>query len=154
MKLFHTSPEKIEKISKFSGLFGEFLFFAGSPYSMSVGPVITYSIEINKEEILEQGALFFRTDGKEITDIIEETMDLFDVDEDTARDLLDETKNTDHIEVDPSMNADLSWELQHLIAQAAQKLGYRGVEVLDEQGTSWMIAMHGKENDLKLVEEC
>jgi hypothetical protein len=41
-------------------------------------------------------------------------------------------------------DADLSWWLQSQTARAARALGFDGVEVSDEQGTSIMIDMLGK----------
>ena len=56
MKLFHTSPKEITKIDRF-GAFDDCLFFSVEPYSMSVGEVITYSIDAENMSFIDAGDL-------------------------------------------------------------------------------------------------
>ncbi|MBQ3301672.1 MAG: hypothetical protein IJI03_12400 [Rudaea sp.] len=49
------------------------------------------------------------------------------------------------------IDADDSWDVQRYTARAAKVLGFRGVRVSDEQGTSYMIDMLGRERDLRCV---
>jgi len=127
------------------GLFGSFLFFVASDdiddaYTMSAAAKHIHAVSLSDDEIIDANELFDCNDASEkCCEYIAETMQIFDVDEDTAEDLLSE--NT-HIFID----GDTSWRLQHLTALCARALGYRAVEVSDEQGTSYMIDMCGEKS--------
>jgi hypothetical protein len=70
-------------------------------------------------------------------------MDLLDCDSATAEDMLSQR--------DDCGDAELSWDIQALTAQAAKLLGYRGVSMPDEQGTCYMIDLLGHEGELERV---
>ena len=55
VEIFHTSPVKIEKITKNGGLFGSVLFFSESIYYMNanVDSCSVYKIEIDSSDIVD-----------------------------------------------------------------------------------------------------
>jgi hypothetical protein len=142
MELFHTSPTEITEINTF-GRFGEFLCFADEPYSMSAGEVITYRIDIIESDIIEASRLFYHDDAEKLDGVVHKVMDLLDCDSATAEDMLSQR--------DDCGDAELSWDIQALTAQAAKLLGYRGVSMPDEQGTCYMIDLLGHEGELERV---
>ena len=139
MELFHTSPTEITEINTL-GTFGEFLCFASDVYAMSAGPVITYTINVDDNDIIEAGSIFYHEDAEKLSPLVGRVMEMADCDEDAAEDLLSQT--------DDCGDAELSWEIQALTARAAKILGYRGVSMQDEQGRCYMIDMHGREHEL------
>lgn len=148
MELIHTSPVEIKEITR-SGRFGEFLFFSDREYSMGGHDYIAYSIEVGEDDIIEAGQLFYRHDSAEVADIIEQVADRFNVDIETAEGLIDESVNIYDVDgIDPEEAAETSWDIQLYTAKVAKKLGYRGVAVEDETGTSYMIDMLGRESEL------
>lgn len=142
MELFHTSPAKIEKITT-KGRFGEFLFFSSRVYQMSAGSVTAYSLEIDDSEIIDAGSLFYHDDAAKLESLIEKFANRFDVDTDTAEEIISERAQLD------TDDADDLWDVQLYTARAAKILGFRGVRVQDEQGASYMIDMLGHEGELK-----
>lgn len=145
MKLFHTSPEKIEKISKF-GMFGECLFFSSSVYVMTaVEDYITYSIEINEDDVIEVGSFFHHDEWEKLNDIVQHIMDVCECDEEEAQDYLDGSEHHEDGEMD--------WMIQGLQGDAAKVLGYRAAQSEDEQGAVYIVPMFGRESELKLEEE-
>ncbi|OUI99542.1 AcrIF11 family anti-CRISPR ADP-ribosyltransferase [Acetobacter cibinongensis] len=153
MELIHTSDEVIKKIHK-DGTFDTFLFFSASKYlagSVASRKHYTYKIEIEEEEILEASRMFYLHEPKEISDIISTVMSRYGVDEDTACNLLDESESIYDVESEAEDLAEAAWEMQTYTAKAARSLGYRGVQVTDEQGAAWMIDMFGREADLVRV---
>lgn len=149
MKLLHTSPSEITEINAF-GRFGEFLFFADEAYVMTAGEHITYCIDIDENAIIEAGQLFYHDDAEKLTGLVAELAEKLSIDEDDAESLIDESKSIwdMDLDIDPEDMADASWDIQVFTARAAQALGFRAVEVEDEQGTSYMVSMMGRESDL------
>lgn len=139
MKIYHTSPNEITKIDRF-GRFGEFLFFASSPYEMAACETITYSIELSEDEVIEANSFFYREDCDKLADLVAEVMDLAQCDEDDAEEYLSGRKSHEDAEID--------WDIQKLTGEAGKVLGYRAVEARDEQGTVWLVAMAGRESEL------
>lgn len=140
MKAYHTSPSKIEKISKY-GHFDDMIFFSLEPYEMSASKTITYSMEL--DNILKVDQLFYDHDSEEISEIIEHVARVLNVDDQEAADLLDESRQAD--------NADDSWFIQTQQGHVARKLGYDAILTSDEQGSVLIAPMLGREKDL--VEE-
>ncbi|WP_339118553.1 hypothetical protein [Halomonas sp. BMC6] len=149
MKLLHTSPREITEINSF-GRFGEFLFFADEAYVMTAGEHVTYSIEIEEDAIIEAGQLFYHDDAEKLNTLVAELAEKLNIDEDDAEALIDESKSIWDMDLDiePEDMADASWDVQVFTARAAQILGYRAVQVEDEQGASYMVSMMGREADL------
>ena len=141
MERFHTSPIDIKKIHG-NGRFGEFLFFASRVYVMTNGPYLTYKLECCEDEIIKASQLFYHDDVHLLDDLVAEVAKRYDVPIDVAEALIEESKDCN------DFDADLSWAMQHYSARAAKLLGYRGVEVRDEQGSAWMIDMLGRESEL------
>lgn len=138
MELFHTGS-KIEKITS-NGRYGEFLFFGAS--DCHYGDV-TYKIEVSEEKIIDPNTFFYRDDCEKLESIVAEVMELAECDEDEAEEYLSQRES--------HTDADIDWDIQALTAKAAKTLGYRGVEIPDEHGTSYMIDMLGHEDELEEV---
>lgn len=149
MKLFHTSPAPITRVSR-GGRFGSCLFFSCKPYSMSVGDVITYSIEIDDAELISARELFYHELAAELEPIVNEVAARCGVDAETAEKLIEGRVTMWDIEtsVDADDVAEADYDVQHAAARCAVLLGYRGVSLLDEQGTSYLIDMFDRECEL------
>lgn len=148
MQLFHTSPNEIATITTY-GRFGSFLFFSAGEYVMTAGSHITYSVEVDEAAIIKASRIFYHDDSAKLDELVAELAERLSVDTETAEALIEESQQVhdlDHIA--PEDLADASWDVQHFSARAAQLLGYRGVAVTDEQGTAYLIDMHGKEQEL------
>ncbi|WP_339869099.1 hypothetical protein [Pseudohongiella nitratireducens] len=143
MELIHTSPELITEINE-SGRFNEFLFFSADEYTMTAGDHVAYSIELGDDEIIEAGQLFYHEDAEKLDELVAEFCDRFDVDADTAEEIISEREQLD------SCDSDDLWDVQIFTARAAKILGFRAVEVEDEQGAAYMIDMLGHEKELQL----
>lgn len=151
MKLFHTSPSKIEKINS-NGRFGAFLFFSSNVYTMTAAAPVVYSLELTDSDVIEASQLFYHEDAAKLAGLVSELAQRLGVDEDTAEALIEESKSVydiDSIEAEDS--ADASWDVQLFTARAAKILGFRAVQVQDEQGAAYMIDMLGHEDELELL---
>ena len=149
IELFHTGGE-IKEITK-DGFFGEFLFFSCSIYKMSAGVVNVYKIEVDEDDFIRAGSLFYHDDAEKLTGLVSEFCDKYGVDEDTAEEIISERASAWNEIEDCDENT--AWDVQRFAARAAKTLGYRGVRVQDEQGGAWMIDMLGREQELQLVGE-
>lgn len=147
MELFHTSPAEIKKINSF-GVFGSFLCFSDDVYVMTAGEFVTYKLEIDEDDIIEAGQLFYHDDAEKLGGLVQEVMDMIGCDEDEAETLIEQRAS---ISVCSEIDGEDLWEIQHISAQAARLLGYRGVSMQDEQGTVYLIDMLGCENELEQV---
>lgn len=141
MELFHTSPAEIKEINSL-GLYGSFLCFSTNVYAMTAGECVTYKIEINEDDIIEADQLFYHEDAEKLDGMVQQVMSMLDCDEDEAIEQIEQSG-------DFCGDAEDSWKIQHISAQAARLLGYRGVSMQDEQGTVYMIDMIGHENELE-----
>lgn len=137
MKLFHTSPKEITEINRF-GTFYDCLFFSVEPYSMSVGEVITYSIDAENMDFVNASALHD-------DEIIAEIADRFEIDEDSAESLLD---SSDSVWNHDFADADADWYIQAKRGECAKKMGFDGCLDEDEQGGVYIIPMMGRESIL------
>lgn len=155
MELFHTSPNKIEKITM-SGRYGQFLCFSANIYEMSACATVAYKIDIEDEKVIAASELFYIENSAEILKIqINEVCKIAHVDFDTAMELIDGSESIWNLDSDIANEdkAEIDWDIQHISAKAAKMMGYRGVSVRDEQGTCYMIDMLGFENELQEVAE-
>ena len=141
MELFHTSPAEITSINTI-GRFDEFLFFSSSIYEMSACATIAYKIELDDSEVIGARELFYHNDAAKLDALVAKFAERFGVDTDTAEEIIGEREQLD------SDDSDDLWDVQLYTAQAAKILGYRAVEVSDEQGTAYMIDMLGREAEL------
>ncbi|MFX5523805.1 hypothetical protein [Acinetobacter baumannii] len=140
MKLFHTSPNKIEKISKF-GNFDDCLFFSTNVYEMSACETIVYSIDAETMSFID--ACDLHDD-----EIIAEIAERFEIDEDLAESFLDGSESVwNHDFAD----AENDWFIQAKRGECAKKMGFDGCKDHDEQGVVYIIPMFGRE--AILVEE-
>lgn len=146
IEVFHTSPTAISKIND-NGRFGSFLFFSNHPYSMSIGNVETYKIDLDRDDVVDAGRLFYEDGSAEkLQSIVDRAANQFGVDADTAEEIISGRQEP------PSGDADDSYDAQLYAAQAAKALGYRAVRVQDEQGSAYMVDMAGREGDLERVQ--
>lgn len=151
MELFHTSPNKITKIDT-NGRFGEFLFFSSDEYVTTASEHVTYKIELNDAAIIDAGQLFYHNDAAKLDNLVTELANRLGVDTDNAEALIEESKSVYDIDsIEPEDAADASWDVQQFTARAAKLLGFRGVAVNDEHGTSYMIDMLNREHELEIV---
>lgn len=123
--------------------------FSADVYTMTAGEAVTYKIEIDEDDIIEAGSLFYHEGAEKLDDLVVEFCDRFDVDADTAEEIISEREQLS--DVVGYFDADDSWDVQVFSARAAKILGFRGVAVSDEQGTSYLIDMLGRENELERV---
>lgn len=143
MQLFHTSPTQISKITT-AGRFGEFLFFSTSVYTMTAGDYVVHELELDDADVIAARSLFHHEDAAKLDALVAEFCRRFDVDTDTAEDIISEREQLD------SCDADDLWDVQHYTARAAKLLGFRAVLVSDEQGSAYMVDMLGREADMKV----
>ena len=151
MKLYHTSPKQISQPE--AGLFGDFLCFAESPYTMTASAeVFTYALDFQGKEI-EASRIFYDERAELVRSYLAEIERRLGVDAETAENLLDETLSVYDLEdLEADDLAEISWEIQRLTAEAGRALGYDATVVSDEQGACWMIsAQYAIENGWKLV---
>ncbi len=154
LTLYHCSHEAITAITD-DGNFGSFLFFGDEP--SHYGHVV-HSIEIDvDEEVIKAGRIFYEENSLNnpaLDDVVQEVMCVFGVDEDTADDLISERISSFTFFTEEGYSAEdcanNSWLMQYYTACAAEALGFRGVAVSDEYGTSYMINMLGREHELKI----
>jgi len=150
--VYHTSPEAITEITM-NGLFDDCLFFSTDIYSMG-DIVATYEMEV---ECLETSSFFYQDNCDEILkDVVSTVAMYFDCDNDTAIDLLDDTKRAFFYMCENGNNengeaGEAAWYIQKKQGEAGKLLGYDGAISDDEQGTVYIIPMMGRENDLKEV---
>ena len=148
MMLYHTSPDPITKITT-TGLYGSGLCFSADPYSMSAGTVITYSIELNDDDIIDANELFYHDDAKSLAPLSEHVARVLDCDIETAEELI--AQRVSAYDIDTDDPAEDGWWLQRCAIDAAKLLGYRAVSMQDEQGSLYLINMLGRENELKII---
>lgn len=138
----HSSPEKIETIRD-SDLFGSFLFFVAGEtprdaYCMGDAQFF-YVAEVADDAVIEASRLWYQDNYEDAQPIIDEAMTRWGVDEDTAMGLIDGSINVYDIDIEPEDLGEASWACQRMAAEAARAMGFVGVEVDDEQGTSYML---------------
>lgn len=140
MKLFHTSPNKIEKVSKF-GNFDDCLFFSTNVYEMSAGETITYSINADDMRFINASDLHD-------SEVIAEIAERFEIDLDDAESLLD---GSDSVWNHDFADAENDWFIQAKRGECAKRMGFDGCKDHDEQGVVYIIPMLNRESIL--VEE-
>lgn len=148
--IYHTSPAVIAKPQKF-GRFGEFVFFSSGVYTMTevVNPVV-YGIDESTLNIVEACSMAHIENFDVIcADIINDVAEMFDVDFDTAHDILTEKESEWNYDCD----AEKSWDRQKLTAKAAKLMGFDGAQVEDEQGAAYMISIVDHFDKMRLLNE-
>lgn len=147
--IYHTSPNVITEQNE-SGLFGSAICFGENPYSVGGRPLselIVYALDLEDLNVIEEYKFSYldnESDIAKLLPIISEVAETFNTDEDTARDLLDGSKNeydldSDFDLYDHSEMIEKSFWLQKAKYEAARLLGFDGVETVDEQGAMWML---------------
>lgn len=139
MKIYHTSPEKIEKITK-SCLFDDCLFFSSSVYDMGNAKYI-YSINIDKDEIIDTSMLDDEDTISHISNALDCTLE-------EAEEML-----TGHLVAgDVTGNYEDGWFIQAQQGFAAKEMGYKAALDYDEQGSVYIVPMLNRESDLTIEE--
>lgn len=148
--IYHTSPAAISKPQKF-GRFGEFIFFSSGVYTMTeVANPVVYGIDEDQLKIVEAKAMPYIDNFHIIcADVINDVAEMFDVDFDTAHDILTEKES----EWDYDCDAEKSWDRQKLTAKAAKLMGFDGVQVEDEQGAAYMISIVDHFDKMRVLDE-
>ena len=140
MKVYHTSPAEINKITQ-NGLFNDCLFFANEPYFMTqVKNPVVYSLQLNKEKIINVNELYDK-------DIIKDIALTLEVNEELAESFLDNSESV----FDHNIDSEFDWWLQAKQGECAKAMGYEAVRAEDEQGAVYIVPMLGRESDLVLV---
>lgn len=143
--LYHTSPDVIPSVRK--GLFGLAVCFSSSPYFMCRNPDSAWVYRLDTDGLtwIDAGHIFYDDAWEKAMPVVGAIMARLGVDENEARDLLDQT--TDLLSVTNGMtgftDADMEndfW-LQWQRYEAAVLMGYDGVEQRDEQGAMWMFSV-------------
>ncbi len=140
MKLYHTSPEEINKISK-NGLFDDCLFFSGTPYGLGDIKAV-YEIDINEKNIIDA----YQLDSEEIVSHIASVLECS---EEEAEKMLDGSIEAH----DVTNDCEDSWFIQAQQGACAKEMGYEAVRALDEQGAVYIVPMFGREKDLIIVDD-
>lgn len=139
MKITHTSPSEITKITK-HGQFDDCLFFSEDEYSMSVrGDLYVYSLELSDNKVVAVSELYNE-------DVIANIVSALDVDEETAERMLDGRDNA----FDHGLEGEDDWWIQAKQGECAKLMGFEAVEAQDEQGTVYIVPMASRETDLVL----
>ena len=148
--IYHTSPAAISKPQKF-GRFGEFIFFSSGVYTMTeVANPVVYGIDEDQLKIVEAKAMPYIDNFHIIcADVINDVAEMFDVDFDTAHDILTEKES----EWDYDCDAEKSLDRQKLTAKAAKLMGFDGVQVEDEQGAAYMISIVDHFDKMRVLDE-
>lgn len=107
---------------------------------MSAGSVVTYAIEIDKNELIDADRLFYHEDAELLDSVVEQVKDMLDCNDEDAERMLEQKEDCG--------DAEMSWEIQALSAHAAGILGFRGVAMQDEQGECYLIEMANHEAEL------
>lgn len=160
IKLFHTSNDDIQKIdNRTDRPFGSNLFFSAD--KQKHGGKIEYSVEVDKDKILDPKRLFYDDDidATKVDSFVDDIVDKLGVDRDAAEDLLSQRKSlsdfydelNERMGLDYEDVAEFDWWIQKLTGESAKALGYRGVAMPDEHGTSYLIDMLGRESELKKI---
>lgn len=149
MQLFHTSPTQISDITD-DGRFSGFLFFAGAAYVMTAGDFVSYEIEIDDDKIIDAERLFYHKNAARLDALVQKVVDMVGCDDDTAEELIAQRIDVHSIDsaVDAEDLGEVSWDIQHITAEAAVLLGFRGVAMNDEQGRAYLIDMRGRAHEL------
>ncbi|UTD54940.1 AcrIF11 family anti-CRISPR ADP-ribosyltransferase [Halomonas sp. MS1] len=153
MTFLHTSPSTIIEINAF-GRFGEFLFFtADAPYVMTAGNYVTYSLELDENQIIDAESLFYHQDAEKLSGLVHKVVALVGCDEDMAEELIAQRADIHSIDCDiePEDLAEVSWDIQRIAGEAALLLGFAGVAMDDEQGRAYLINMADRVSQLEEV---
>jgi hypothetical protein len=151
---FHGSPQPIEQINDL-GRFGSHLFFSGRPDAASTHGEHLYKISMPDSDIIDASSLFYQKDSGKLSGFVEDLSEDLGVDEETAENLISQKislYDVDGLDLDAEEIAEKDWDIQGITAKAAKLLGFRGVAVPDEYGTSYMVDMIGRDNELRPVQ--
>lgn len=145
--LYHTSPQIIDTVK--NGLFGRAVCFASSPYIMGKYSDTTwvYCLDATDLNVIEATSIFYDASWEKVMPVVADIQEYLEVDEETARNLLDQTidffdLHTDITDTSIDYDAiEKDFWLQGQRYIAAVLMGYDGIEQRDEQGSMWMFAV-------------
>lgn len=183
IELFHTSPNIIKDINDYGRFGSSLFFSRRPYYMSEQSKHLYKIKENEDKILdVSELRNLSENDSLKIKPFIEEIMGLLGVDEEKAIDLLSEDTDVHSMfnrlsnymenrydddddedrkeerkrlydELSSRDLGELSWDIQHLSFQAAQALGYEGAKLTDEQGTSYLINMKGREKELRLMKD-
>lgn len=136
MILFHTSPTHVVKAE--TGVFGQFLCFSLAPYSMSPGPVVTYSLDIDDDKLIDSKSLFYTVDSDESAAVSRFAAE-FDISKDDAAALIEQSADPFDMFDDSEIAENAGWASQKYAGEVALEGGFIGAITSDEQGSCYMI---------------
>lgn len=145
--LYHTSPEIITTVK--NGLFDRAVCFASSPYIMGKHPESTwvYCLDADSLNVIAAECIFYDESWEQVMPIVADIQARLGVDEETARNLLDQTIDTidlcdsmPHTDIGSNFIEHDFW-LQGQRYAAAVLMGYDGITQRDETGTMWMFSV-------------
>lgn len=152
---YHTSMERV--ITPVEQAYGKWLFFGGDVYWCNGLSSFFHAVEIDDSRIIEASMLWYEDDTSALAPIVADVMRVIGVDEETACDLLDESTTVDDIAGDLDMDSmdviDNNIYMQKMTANASEALGYLGVAITDENGTSYMLPASVLEGVVGLTSE-
>ncbi len=155
MKIIHTSPMAIKKITK-DGMFDDILFFSESRYVMTCSSTVyTYIMSVNENDYIHCSRLENMHILQEILDDIKKMELNLDPDLELAQSLLNGSKLICNLAPadcgDFSDYSEYEWEIQKYQGKCALKMGFKGCQSDDEQGNVYIVPMFGRESDLHLL---
>lgn len=152
-RVFHTSPEKITEIYN-NPVFGDVLFFADTPYYRQGHSEYVYALDLDDDKIIDVDRFFYHEDYEKLSSLVKKIQNYFDVDEDTAEDLLSGKLSTYGVVEDGEKAGSGDWWLQGLQGEAAKILGYDAACGADENGAVYIVPMTGKFDRLTDKTDC
>lgn len=145
MKLFHTSPTKIHSIDT-NGSLGESFCFSSNVYITSRCDVLTYSIDIDVDDVISVSSFFYDDNYEMLDGILDEIMVLTGCSRDFSERLL--SQESSYVG-----DSDIDLRIQGFAGDAAKILGYRAAMGYDEQGAVYIVNMRDELVNLSIESE-
>jgi hypothetical protein len=138
--IYHTSYEENITWSD-DGRFGEFAFFAHDGFYFGD---FTYQIDECEVNIADLSEVHCSVDELSVSGFIERIQDIIECDSEQAFKYLCEKDFYTN-------DAEINWEIQKITAEMCDYLGFDGVAVTDEYGTSYMINVNKHADKIEKV---
>ncbi len=143
--MFHSSPTEIKEI-KSDGLYGTGLFF-GSSSSCGFGSFV-YELDYDAVKSCTANHLRYEFDEEE-KEVIE-FANKWEIAAETAFNIITERENEyDHL--DAAIAGEAGWEAQKIALVLAMKAGFESVELMDENGSVWLVDGNAAIKNWRLV---
>lgn len=119
---------------------------------MTAGSYVVHKLTLEEDQIIKASEIFYHPNSASLEGIVAELAERLSVETDVAEALIEESTNVFDLDnIEPEDLAETSWDVQTFTARAAKILGFRAVQVTDEQGYAYMVDMLGHENDLTVI---